>query len=143
VVAALNVNKEKITSKGIKSIRSRVANISEFLDEKISMDEFKALLLRYIFDVDDVADVPRYELTDADWANVDKISAERYQQWDWYSGKSPSFNVKESYKFGSGLLDVRLDGKKGVIASCKSCGDFFGLSDVSVLEDKLTCIRHE
>src|SRR5699024_9864367 len=33
VVEALNVSEEKITSKGIKSIRSRVANISEFLDE--------------------------------------------------------------------------------------------------------------
>ena len=31
VVAALNVKKDKIESKGIKSIRSRVANIAEFL----------------------------------------------------------------------------------------------------------------
>src|SRR5699024_5251129 len=41
VVAALNVNEKKIESKGIKSIRSRVANISEFLTEKVTMDEFK------------------------------------------------------------------------------------------------------
>src|SRR5690625_4956285 len=34
VVKALNVNKAKIESKGIKSIRSRVANISEFLDDR-------------------------------------------------------------------------------------------------------------
>src|SRR5699024_4906643 len=32
VVSALNVKKEKLESKGIKSIRSRVANISEYLD---------------------------------------------------------------------------------------------------------------
>ena len=32
VVSALKVRKDKIESKGIKSIRSRVANISEFLD---------------------------------------------------------------------------------------------------------------
>src|SRR5699024_3402731 len=38
VVSALNVKKEKIESKGIKSIRSRVANISEFLEEKITMN---------------------------------------------------------------------------------------------------------
>src|SRR5699024_7620369 len=41
VVSALNVKKEKIQSKGIKSIRSRVANITEFLDEKVTMDDFK------------------------------------------------------------------------------------------------------
>lgn len=34
VVSALKVNKEKIESKGIKSIRSRVANISEFSTRK-------------------------------------------------------------------------------------------------------------
>lgn len=79
VVSALNVKKEKIESKGIKSIRSRVVNISEFLEEKITMNEFKDLILRHIFDVEDVNDVPRYELTDQDWENVHQISRERYQ----------------------------------------------------------------
>src|SRR5699024_8892561 len=62
VVEALNVSEEKIKSKGIKSIRSRVANISEFLDEPISMEEFKETILMYIFDVEKVEDVPTYEL---------------------------------------------------------------------------------
>ncbi|HZG73990.1 MAG TPA: lipoate--protein ligase, partial [Chondromyces sp.] len=35
IVSALKVRKDKIESKGIKSIRSRVANISEFLEEKM------------------------------------------------------------------------------------------------------------
>src|SRR4051794_2619557 len=50
VVSALKVKKEKIESKGIKSVRSRVANISEFLETKVSMEEFRSLLLKYIFD---------------------------------------------------------------------------------------------
>src|SRR5690625_1036435 len=49
IVSALNVKKEKIESKGIKSIRSRVANISEYLDTPLSMEEFKTLILTYIF----------------------------------------------------------------------------------------------
>src|SRR5690625_1184913 len=66
VVAALNVKKEKIESKGIKSIRSRVANITEFLGEELTMDEFKEMLLRNIFDVEDLNEIPRYELTEED-----------------------------------------------------------------------------
>src|SRR5699024_5105637 len=93
VVKALNVNKAKIESKGIKSIRSRVANISEFLDEKITMDEFKELILKYVFDVEDVKDVPQYELTEADWEEIHKISENRYQKWEWNYGRSPKFNV--------------------------------------------------
>lgn len=142
VVEALNVSKEKIESKGIKSIRSRVANITEFLEEKITMEQFKELILTYIFDVEDVKDVPTYELTDEDWDNIYKLSEERYQQWEWNYGRSPAYNVKASHKFPSGLLDVRLDVKKGIIENCKIYGDFFGLGDVKDIEEKLNGVRH-
>ena len=49
VVSALKVRKDKIESKGIKSIRSRVANISEFLTEEIDIETFRSLLLKNIF----------------------------------------------------------------------------------------------
>src|SRR5699024_1579006 len=39
VVSALNVSKEKIESKGIKSIRSRVSNIIDHLEERITMEQ--------------------------------------------------------------------------------------------------------
>ncbi|TQS76639.1 lipoate--protein ligase [Ornithinibacillus gellani] len=142
VVSALNVSKEKIESKGIKSIRSRVANISEFMNEKLPMAEFKDMILRYIFNVEDVNDVPRYELTEEDWKNVHEISQKRYQNWDWNYGKSPKFNMKQSHKFPSGLVDVRLDVNRGMIESCKIFGDFFGLGSIDVLEDKLTGVQY-
>lgn len=144
VVAALNVKKEKIESKGIKSIRSRVANISEYLDQKITMDEFKEILLKNIFNVDDVKDVPRYELTEEDWEKIHEISRNRYQKWEWNFGKSPAFNVKATHKFeGAGLIDIRLDVQKGIIQNCKIYGDFFGIGDVEELEQKIIGTRHD
>lgn len=140
---ALKVNKLKIQSKGIKSIRKRVANISEFLDEKINMDEFKETILKHVFDVDDVKDVPQYVLTEEDWENIKKISENRYQKWEWNYGKSPSFNVQEAHKFDAGLVDVRLEVKKGIIENCKIYGDFFGVGNVKELEAQLTGVRHE
>lgn len=143
VVQALNVSKEKIESKGIKSIRSRVANISEYLDEKITIEEFKTLILQSIYDTDDISNIPRYELTEEDWEQIREISNKRYMQWDWNYGKSPAFNIKHSHKFDSGLLDVRLDVKKGMIENCTIFGDFFGLGNIHELEDALTNVRHE
>src|SRR5690625_5228649 len=143
VVNALNVKKEKIESKGIKSIKSRVANITEYLDEKMPMEQFKELILRSIFAVENVEDVPRYELTDEDWSNVYEISKNRYQRWEWNFGKSPAYNKKASHKFASGFLDVRLDVKKGIIENCKIYGDFFGLGDVKDIENKLIGVRHQ
>lgn len=143
VVEALNVSEEKIKSKGIKSIRSRVTNIIEHLEKKITMDEFKELILCSVFNVGSIDDVPRYELTEEDWENVNKISEERYQQWEWNYGRSPAYNVKSSHKFPSGLLDVRLDVKKGIIENCKIYGDFFGIGNVEDIENKLNGIRHD
>ena len=143
IVSALNVNQAKIESKGIKSIRSRVANIAEFLNEPISMNEFKDLILKSIFSVDDVEEVPQYMLTEEDWEKINEISKDRYQQWEWNYGKSPAYNKKASHKFASGLLDVRLDVRKGLIENCKIYGDFFGLGDVTEIENVLVGVRHE
>jgi len=138
VVSALNVKTEKIKSKGIKSIRSRVANISEFLEEKISMQEFKNLILRHIFDVEDVKDVPQYKLTEEDWEKIYKLSEERYRNWDWNYGKSPKFNIQHTERIeGAGSYDVRLDVAKGYIKNAKIYGDFFGVGDIHDVEEKL------
>lgn len=143
VVKALNVSGEKIESKGIKSIRSRVANITEYLKQKMTMEQFRERILCSIFDVDDVSDVPTYELTKEDWENIHKISEKRYQKWEWNYGKSPAYNKKVSHKFPSGLLDVRLDVKDGIIENCKIYGDFFGIGEIEDLERALTGVRHQ
>lgn len=132
VVSALKVKDEKIKSKGIKSIRSRVANISEFLNEPVTMDEFKQLLLSYIFNNEPV--IPKHELTNIEWDQIHELSKERYQNWDWNYGKSPAFDIKRSKRFTIGSIDLRLNVKKGMIENCKIYGDFFGIADVSELE---------
>src|SRR5699024_11007012 len=66
IVSALNVKKEKIESKGIKSSGSRVTKTSEYMDERITMDACKEIILKYIFDVQNVSDVPTFDLTRAD-----------------------------------------------------------------------------
>ncbi|MBT2662807.1 lipoate--protein ligase [Bacillus sp. ISL-45] len=141
VVSALNVKKDKIESKGIKSIRSRVANISEFLSEKVTIEEFRSLLLKNIFDGLD--DIPEYVLTEKDWENIHELSKERYQNWDWNYGKSPKFNLQHSHRFPVGQIDVRFEVNKGIIENCKIYGDFFGVGDVTEIEDKLTGLKYE
>lgn len=143
VVRALNVRKEKIESKGIKSIHSRVANVKEYLDEPMTMEEFKETLLCSIFNVDHLEDVPRYELTEEDWAEIEKISNKRYKKWEWNYGRSPAYNVQVSHKFPSGLVDIRLDVKRGIIKQCKIYGDFFGVGNIEDVERALEGVRHE
>lgn len=141
VASALKVKKDKIESKGIKSVRSRVANISEFLTKKITIEEFRSLLLKSIFGGQE--DIPEYHLNDKDWEKIHLLSKERYQNWEWNYGKSPKFNLQHSHRFPVGQIDVRLEVNKGVIENCKIYGDFFGVGDISEIEKKLNHMRYE
>ena len=141
IVSALKVRKDKIESKGIKSVRSRVANISEFLKVQISIEEFKSLILNYLFEGEE--NIQEYVLTEQDWENIHAISKERYQNWDWNYGKSPRFNLQHSHRFPVGQVDVRFDVAKGIIKTCKIYGDFFGVGDVADIETKLTGLRYD
>ncbi|GGE72735.1 lipoate--protein ligase [Priestia taiwanensis] len=143
VVNALNVKLDKIQSKGIKSVRSRVANISEFLQEEMMVEQFREMLLKTIFQVEDIADVPTYKLTKEDWQNIQALSKERYQNWDWNYGKSPKSNIQQSHRFPVGQIDVRLEVNKGIIESVKIYGDFFGVGEVKDIEDALVGVKYE
>ncbi|MFS0824287.1 lipoate--protein ligase [Bacillus sp. 1P02SD] len=141
VVSALKVKKDKIESKGIKSVRSRVANISEFLTEKITIEEFRQMLLRYIFNTE--GEIPEYKLTEQDWEKIHEISKARYQNWEWNYGKSPKFNYQHTHRFPVGSIDVRLEVQKGTIENCKIYGDFFGVGDVEEIEKRLIGTKYE
>jgi len=136
VVSALKVKKDKI-----ESIRNRVANISEFLEQKVTVEEFREMLLRYIFDGEE--NITEYKLTEKDWETIHQISKERYQSWDWNYGKSPKFNLQHSHRFPVGQIDVRLEVNKGKIDACTIYGDFFGVGDVQEVQEKLTGVRYE
>ncbi|MBM7608440.1 lipoate-protein ligase A [Lysinibacillus composti] len=135
VVDALKVKKDKIESKGIKSVRSRVTNILPFLKEEITIEQFKLEILKSIFGDED--HINYYELTDEDWEKIHEISRNRYQTWEWNYGKSPRFNIQKTERFPSGGIDIRLEVNKGIIEEAKIYGDFFGVGEVTDIEQLL------
>lgn len=125
----------KIESKGHKSVRSRVANISEFLAEPLTVEEFRGRLLDGIFG--SRSDLPQLELGEADWKAVEALVAEKYGTWDWNFGKSPPCNVQRARRFPVGEIDARIDVQNGRIAGLRFFGDYLGRSDVGELEQLL------
>lgn len=137
---ALRVNKKKIESKGVKSVRGRVGNINDFMEEHLDIETFKQKILESIFGGSE--NIEEYVLTEEDWDKIYKLSEEKYQTWDWNFGKNPKYNFDVSHKFDAGLLDVRLNVKKGRIEQAKIFGDFFGVGEVSVIEERLVDTEH-
>lgn len=134
---ALNVKQDKIISKGIKSVRSRVTNIKDFLEKDTTIESFRDILLKYIFEFE--GEVPvKYELSDKENSEIDELFNEKYATWDWNYGYSPKFNYKNYKKFPFGAIEVRMDIKKGIVEDCKFYGDFFGSANVEKLEETLT-----
>jgi len=141
VVSALNVKQEKIESKGIKSVRSRVANISEFLSRKISIEEFKINIIESVFAgrEDDFV----YRLSVKQWDDVMKLSESKYRSWDWNYGRSPEFDLKKAKRFSFGQIDLRINVKDGIITEVKIYGDFLGHGELSDIEEILTGVKFE
>lgn len=146
VVNALKVKKDKIESKGIKSIRSRVTNIKPFLPEdkqEMTTEEFRQEILLKIFGVESEADIKEYQLTKADWEKINQISEDYYRNWNWNYGKSPDFNFSRQKRFPIGSIEVHLDVADGLIDDAKIYGDFFGLGNIADVEQALIGQKYE
>ncbi len=138
---ALKVKPGKIVSKGIKSVRSRVANLCEFLEEPLDIQAFRSRLLRGIFGGD--AEIPQYRLAEEDWQSIRAISEDRYRRWEWNWGRSPEYHVQRVQRFAMGEIDVRIDVQNGLVRSIKFTGDFFGQEEVAMLGERLAGVRYE
>ena len=141
VASSLKVKKDKIESKGIKSVRSRVGNISDYLKEPMTIEEFRMEILNSIFGGEEK--IQYYELTEEDWKKIHEISEERYQRWEWNYGKSPRFNIQKTNRFPSGGIDIRMEVNKGIIEEIKIFGDFFGVGDVADIEKLLVGVKYD
>ncbi len=138
---ALNVKRDKIESKGVKSVSSRVTNIKPYIKDDIDVLQFKEVLLKNIFEYFNQP-VEIYELSNDDKKRIQKMVDERYGTWEWNYGRSPEFNYKGYKRFEGGGVEVRLHVVNGIIENCKIYGDFFGKSDVRELENKLIGIKY-
>lgn len=143
VTAALRPKPGKVESKGVKSIRSRVANISEFLQHPITVDELCDQILERIFGTRDRARIPQRTLGEADWAGVRALFARKYATWDWNYGENPPSNIQRARRFPAGEIDARLDVRDGRLASVRIFGDFMGRREVRELELRLQGVRYE
>jgi lipoate-protein ligase A len=141
VVEALNVKMEKMESRGIKSVRSRVANISEFLKKPISMGEFRKHLVRSIFEGRDP--VPVRRLSKEEWDRVHHLADTVYRTWDWNYGLSPRFNIRRVHCFPIGEIHARIDVRQGKIEAIRIFGKSLESGDSGELEKVLVGVPYD
>ncbi len=138
---SLKVNPLKFIDKAVKSNRSRVTNLIEYLPAETTTDSFKEMLVQEI-----VADNPGsevYSFTEEDKLAIEKLIKEKYETWDWNFGSSPNYNFKKANKIPAGFIEIHLDVQKGKIEDAKIFGDFFASHSIEELEDLLKGVNHD
>lgn len=139
VQEALNVGHDKIESKGVRSVRSRVTNIQPYLKDNISLDGFKDALLKFLLNDENYKE-KEYILTDKDLLSINELVEKKYSTWEWNYGESPEFNIEKSKRFAGGKLDLRFNVKRdkvSTISQIRILGDFFGKKEIAELETRL------
>ena len=137
----LRVSKDKHQSKGIKSVRSRVTNIREYLPRDITLKQYKEMLVRFM---EEDSPMGRHAFTKEEMARVEEIRRNRYGLWEWNYGYSPRYRIKKERRVeGCGTLLVSMDAKDGRIENLEFYGDYFGNGDTAELADALRGCRLE
>ncbi len=132
---ALCPDESKIQSKGIRSVKSRVVNISDFIP--ITTDEFYKGFADFAIDE---MKLVLYILKDFDLQAVETLKNEKYSTFSWNYGYSPKYAFHTKQRFSGGGIEVFLDIQDGVIRDAKIYGDF--LADGDTLAKLLCGIPH-
>jgi lipoate-protein ligase A len=135
MVKALNPSGAKISSKGIKSVRSRVTNICEHLPVQIDIQEFKQLLTAEV--MRRIPESASYVFGQDEIKAINQLRNCKYAAWEWVYGASPACNIIKTRSFSWGNIEARLDIKQGKIKNLRIYGDFFANHDISDLERNL------
>lgn len=139
---ALNADPLKFQDKAVKSVRSRVTNISEHLKEPMDVMTFAGLIQEHIISI--YPDAKAYDLSDEDHGRINELVRQKYGTWEWNFGYSPNYNFKKILRTEkSGTIEFDLDVKNGIILHAKLFGDYFSKFDTEEIEEALIGVGHE
>ena len=136
----LNPSTTKLQSKGIASVRSRVANLCEYLPEIPDIQTFSQRLEEILSN--NYTDT-EYQLTETDLANIQRLTDKKFATWEWNYGRSPKATLVHSARLACGTVEIHLTLAENRIASCRFGGDFLGNLPASDVEKALTGIPYE
>lgn len=135
---ALKPNPLKLAGKGIRSVRSRVTNISEHLPG-VDFEEFSRGLADFLEETEGCS---RAALSDADIAAIEVLARGKYSTREWNFGAAPAYSVENSVRLACGILTAYFDVRGGRLLNVRLCGDFFGDGEISELERALCSVPH-
>ncbi len=138
---ALKHKEGKFKDKSVKSVQSRVTNISDHLKEPLTIEAFQEKIMDHI--MHQYGKDHLYSLTPDDIEAVNQLVRDKYSTWDWNFGKSPTYDFVTEHKFPGGLIEIHMNVSQGKIKDLQLYGDFFAKRDIQPIIDALIGADHE
>lgn len=136
---ALKSKEELFTGKAIKSVRSKIANISDFLESETSLKTFVQNIISY-FETEMGAIVVKTQSDELE--KIEALVAEKYQTWEWNFGYSPKFVFSNQVDWGSEKLSCKLEVIKGTITNLELSGTFKDKNSLEIISNNLNGKQH-
>jgi len=135
----LNPSKEKLKSKGVKSVKARICNLSEYGNITI-VSAKKALHESFQKIYEDSAQIVDF------YKAVDKKdyedTAKRHASKEWLYGKSPNFNVEINNRFTWGDIKLLITLSKGIISNVSCYSDAMEVDFVNEIKRSLLGVEY-
>lgn len=132
---ALKPDENKLIGHGVKSVRSRVANLSEYTEE-VSPDIIGAMLAGYMTERGGEI----YELGESDIEAIEKLRDSKYSTDEWNCG-AEQLQKPERSRLSCGTVYIKKKTAFGRIEDIRIFGDFMNTGDVSEIEKRLKGIE--
>lgn len=130
----------KFSDKAVKSVSSRITNISEHLQESFSVIDFKNKIFEYIGREE--KDKVITTLDNEEIEEVKDLVKTKYETWQWNFGQSPKYNFYNEKKLSAGTIELSIDVEKGIMQHIRIFGDFFGEGNIEDIEKALIGKKH-
>jgi lipoate---protein ligase len=138
----LNPDPKKLAAKGITSVRSRVANLSELLPgishEQVVQALSEAFFTHYgeralpeHISPEQLPDLPGFAETFA-----------RQRSWEWNFGHAPAFAHQLDERFGWGGVELHFDVEKGIIGRVQIFSDSLEPAPLDALAERLPGVAY-
>lgn len=133
ISGSLNPDPTKFQSKSVKSVRSRVGNIRDFLPQDMTIHHFWQHLRKNL-----VQSLVPMSLTQEELEAIRLLQQEKYDTWQWNFGSSPKYETHLRRRFPAGLIQIDMTIRHGSIDSIQIHGDFLAVTELDPLLEALT-----
>lgn len=112
---SLKVVPEQFSDRAVRSVRSKVANIRDYMPVPLSVDDYMKALQQSILET--FPNTTFYIFNEENISGINQLVSEKYSMWDWNFGYSPKCQIYKSGLIDATQVNCEISVEKGVITS--------------------------